>query len=259
MTRVRSLATGTGRWVVTPRPNPGARLRLLCCPYAGGGVGVFRTWSERLGPDVEVSALQLPGRFGRFGEPPYRRLDALVQDALEPLRAWLRPPYGIFGHSMGALIGFELTRALRAAGEPLPEVLVVAAHRAPTVPGPPPSLHLLSDSEFLDYVKRFDGLPEEIVAREELRDLVLPTLRSDFELCDNYDHRHGTPLGCPIVALAGADDRGVPPWCIEPWAEETGDRFEMHTIAGGHFFIDTARDEVLALIAAELESRPRVA
>src|SRR5438552_2333015 len=153
-------------WVLRPRPDPRARLRLFCFPYAGGGASQFRTWAEGLPPEVELCPVQLPGREGRLRETPFTRIAPLVAALVTALRGYLDTPYAFFGHSLGALVGFELARALRRTGGPGPRGLLVSAYRAPDLPDPDPPLHLLSSPAFWDELRRLNGTPPEVLAND---------------------------------------------------------------------------------------------
>ena len=130
----------TTNWTngITPRAVQSDVVRLFCFPHAGGGASVFRFWTTELAPGIEVYPIQLPGREGRWLEPPLTRISALVPALSEALRPLLQPPYAFFGHSMGAFVAFELARQLRRENRPGPATLIVSAARAPQIPDPDP-------------------------------------------------------------------------------------------------------------------------
>jgi surfactin synthase thioesterase subunit len=230
-------------------------MRLFCLPYAGAGASVYRTWAADLPSDVELCAVQFPGREGRFRE----RAASNVSELLPPLVAGLRPlldrPYAIYGHSLGALVGFELVRALRAAGLPPPVAFFPAAHRAPNRPNPHPELRHLADDRFIDEVgRRFGGVPQAILDHPDLLALMLPTLRADFSVYETYAYRAEAPLGCPIAALVGEHDAYARVAEHEDWALQTTAGFEMHVVPGGHFFLQSHRAAVIAVLAASLSA-----
>lgn len=248
--------TPYGSWFAPTVPRPDPQLRLVCLPYAGGGALIFRRWADVLPPEVEVVPVQLPGREWRLRERPFNRLDAMV-DAL--VSEWDRiegPPFAIFGHSMGALVGFELARALRREGRTGPQHLIVSGHSAPQLLDRS-DRHLLgaSDEEFVDRLRNLSGTPPEILENRELMDILLPVLRADFELCDTYHHAPDAPLECPLTALAGLDDPLVPPDRMEPWAEHTAASFSLRVLPGGHFFINESTDLVLRAVLHTLFGR----
>jgi medium-chain acyl-[acyl-carrier-protein] hydrolase len=240
--------TTVDRWIVHPKRCPQARLRLFCFPYAGGGASAFYKWPDDLPPDVEVIAIQPPGREGRLAEAPYLRLDALVDDAVRVLQPYLDKPFVFFGHSMGALIAFETARTFRRIGAPGPLHFVASARRAPQVPLDEPLVCDLPEPEFLAEVRRMDGTPEEVFQTPELLELLLPLLRADFTVNDTYRYREGERLPCPITTFGGTDD-DVDAAMLRQWSAQTTRAFALHMIPGGHFFLNSARRETLRLVA----------
>src|SRR5437763_15337105 len=168
-------------WLVSRKPNPRARVRLFCFPYAGGGDSVFRAWQKGLSEAIEVCPVQLPGRGARISEPPFTELSPLVRAAAQALAPHLDKPFAFFGHSMGALICFELARHLRKDGGPQPVHLFVSGRCGPQTPREPFAGDL-PDSEFQEMLRRYNGTPEEVLENRELMELLLPAVRADFAL-----------------------------------------------------------------------------
>ncbi len=167
-------------WLICRQPNPQARLRLLCFPYAGGGASIYRTWFD-FAPGVEVSAVQLPGRDERIREKPIGDMTTLVDALVKGLEGSLGKPYALFGYSMGALIAYELVRRLRARGGPLPVHVFVSARRTPHIVGPEAPIRGLREPEFVNQlVRRYNGIPPAVLREPDLMGLFLPILRSDF-------------------------------------------------------------------------------
>ncbi len=173
-------------WLRSPKPNPQASLRLFCFPYVGGGALIFRTWPNSLPATAEVCPVELPGRGTRLKETPFTRLLPLVQALAQALLPHLDKPFAFFGHSMGALISFELTRQLRRLYGLVPLHLFVSAHRAPQLPDPDPPIHTLPEAEFMEELRCLNGTPKEVLEQPELMELMLPILRADFALCETY-------------------------------------------------------------------------
>jgi medium-chain acyl-[acyl-carrier-protein] hydrolase len=196
-------------WWVRSKPNPQAALRLLCFPYAGGTASVFRAWHLAL-PEVEVYGIQLPGRANRFLEPAFTRAPDLVEVLAPALEGLFDKPFVFFGHSMGAIISFELARWLRCHGKPLPRRLFVSGRRAPQTPDAVPPRYLLNDVDFITSLSELNGIPDEVMNNPELVRLALPALRADVELSETYEYREEPPLECPITAFGGVDDNEVP-------------------------------------------------
>jgi medium-chain acyl-[acyl-carrier-protein] hydrolase len=245
------------KWVVCPKFQPAAAIRLFCFPYAGTGVAVFRNWGEDLSPAVEVCGIQLPGREHRWSEPPVGSIDELIPPLVEGLRPWLNRPYAFYGHSLGARIAFEVARALRGTGLPQPSHLFVGASPAPQIPWSWPALRSMEDGDFLDEIqRRYGGIPKQILAEPELLAALLPTLRADVALMETYRYIPEGPLDCPITAIGGAGDRIVPPSALQAWWTQTRNCFELHLLEGDHFFLQSQRQRLLGLISAELARLP---
>src|SRR5260370_28895087 len=143
--------------------NSQSTFRLFCFPYAGGGTSIFHTWKGMLPPDVTVCPIQLPGREKRLAEPPFTRISLLVRAMAHALRPFLNCPFAFFGHSMGALISFELARQLRRQKAPEPTYLFVSAQKAPQLPDLTPPLHQLAEADFVEHLHRLYGTPEAIL------------------------------------------------------------------------------------------------
>lgn len=249
--------TTSGRsstWFSVPRPCPQARARLICVPYAGSGASCYHAWSRALsGESIEVRSVQLPGRESRLREAPFTAMAPLgvaVADHLEP---FLDRPYGLFGHSMGALVAFELARELQRRGRPAPALLCVSGASAPQVPNDQTLLHGLPDDELVRQVaERYQGIPQPVLQNRELLELVLPTLRADLTVIETYTFHEGPRLRCPLAAFAGQDDRHVTEEKLAPWRELTDGTFTSRRFAGDHFFLNDRRDELIAAILQEL-------
>ncbi|HEX2190639.1 MAG TPA: alpha/beta fold hydrolase [Longimicrobiaceae bacterium] len=233
-----------GRWLVTPRPRPAAPVRLLCLPFAGGAASAYRAWPELMGEDVEVSAVQLPGREMRLREPPFDRVEPLVAALADVLDPTLDRPYAVFGHSMGALIGFELARELRRRGRPLPVALVASGRNAPHLPARDPLMHPLPEPEFLERLRTFEGTPEAVLEHQELMQLLIPLLRADFAVNEAYTHREEAPLDLPLLAMGGDADPEVSREGLEAWSGYTTGPFTLEVYPGGHFFLNPLAREV---------------
>jgi medium-chain acyl-[acyl-carrier-protein] hydrolase len=238
---------------VFPRPVAGARLRLFCFPYAGGGASIYSTWPRTLPPQVEVVAVQPPGRENRLAEPPFHDLSELVAAMHLHLAPQLHElPFAFFGHSNGALMAFELARSLRRAGDPLPLCLFASGRPAPQLELDDPPVHDLPHDAFVEELRRLEGTPEEILQNPEILELLLPLLRADFALGETYRYREEPPFPFPLRAYGGADDEEVPREQIEAWGEQTRAGFLMEIFPGGHFFVNEHRERVLTRVAAEL-------
>lgn len=227
-----------------PRPLP-----LLCFPHAGGGAAFFRAWPRRLGPGVAVRPIVPPGREARRREPLCTSLDALVAALMPQLRSHIDGPFAVFGHSLGALVAYDVCRRL----EQRPVCLLVSGRRAPHLPARLPPLHRLPRAEFLARIERLNGIPREVLADRDLVDAVLPALRADFQVSETYVAGRATRLAVPIVAMAGAADPLVTPREMLAWRSVTTAAFAVRVFAGDHFYLRDAAPEPLAAVRSELE------
>lgn len=235
-------------------PRPGAALRLFCFPHAGGGAVAFRDWVRHLPEAVELCPVQLPGRETRLQEPPFGRIAPLVAAACEALLPYLDRPFAFYGHSMGALVSFELARRLRRVGRKLPEMLLVSGRAAPHLPPDRRSLHELPEAELLAELRDLDGTPAEVLDSRELMELMLPTLRADFAVCETYTFSPDAPLSCPIVAFGAADDPEVGRERLAGWGLHTTESFELEILRGGHFFPYSTESGFLNSLSWRLEA-----
>lgn len=239
-------------WIFGARPNPAARLRLFCFPFAGGGASTYCPWISHLAPEIELYPVQFPGRENRVKEPPFRHFDELIPALAQALQPYFSMPYAFFGHSMGALVSFELTRYLRQQGTRLPEHLFLSAYRSPgTTPDEP--LHALPEPALIKKVLELEGTSPEILANDELRQLLLPILRADFSVCESYQFRVQEPLDCPITVLGGLQDKRVQQAALESWRAQTSRHFAIHMLPGNHLFIRSAQTAVLQIISQTLQ------
>lgn len=235
-------------------PGIPVRARLFCFPYAGVGGSVYRLWPNGLPPSLEVCPVQLPGREQRAREPAKTSIDELVRDLVPALLPHLDLPYVMFGHSMGAVLASEVTRALAEAGQPLPQHLLVSGRRAPHVPGTETPMQGLNDAAFVaELNRRYRGIPAEILEEPELMALFIPVLRADLTALETHQPARRAPLSCPITAFGGADDRLTPREHLEAWRDETGAAFQVRMYAGDHFYLNSQRSRLLADITATLE------
>src|SRR5947209_7541481 len=224
-------------WFPFRRPNPAARVRLLCLPFAGGGASSYRIWPNYLPLTVEVCAAQPPGRETRFREPAFTWLAAYVTDLADVLEQLPDLPLAVYGHSMGALAAFELARERRRRAWRQPARLIVGGRAAPDTPPRLKPLYTLPDAEFRARLRKFEGTSPAILDNDELMRVLLPVLRADFTAHETYQYVEEPPLECPILAVAGADDSMAPPSTLEGWRRHTRAGFEAQVLPGNHFFL----------------------
>jgi medium-chain acyl-[acyl-carrier-protein] hydrolase len=240
-------------WISRRNPNLHAKQRLICVPYAGGGTAVFSEWPQKLGKDVEVCCLQLPGRETRFREKPFELMSELVPAAAEGIRDFLDKEFSLYGHSLGALIAFELVRYFRRHFGSEPANLIVSAARAPQLPYPFLSIGKLPQREFISEVgKRYEPISPELLADADMLQATLPILRADFAVFETYAYRDEPPLTANIHVFGGESDRTVSHEALLAWQAQTSGAHSVTMIPGGHFFIRDQRHRVLEFIRSLL-------
>jgi len=242
----------SGHWVI--RLNRGEEmLRLVCFPYAGGSSQMFHSWVLGLPPRVGLYGVQLPGRGRRLQERSLDRLAPIVGAVVDALAPLGDLPLVLFGHSMGALVAFEVARALRDSLSVTPARLIVSAYSAPHIPRRAAPIHHLPRSQFIMEIRDLRGTPAEIFEDPELLDLLLPAVRADFAVIETYEPKTVEPLDCPVLALGGLDDSLFSHQDLEAWRENTRSKFTLHMLPGDHFFIKNLAPQIVALISHELE------
>lgn len=245
---MRNASRSFDPWVSRPKPNPGAQMRLFCFPYAGGGTAVFHAWPSGLPRAVEVCSLRLPGRESRLQEAPFNRLPLAVQALSDAILPYLDKPFAFFGHSMGALIAFELARHLRRQQSATPVHLFVSGCSAPQLDTSETPIHQLPHDAFIEELRRLSGTPDEVLQNNEILELLLPALRADFAVCEEYLYVPDGPLDCPISASGGQNDPEVTEEALGAWREQTRGAFDLQLFAGNHFFLHSARGRLLEFI-----------
>jgi medium-chain acyl-[acyl-carrier-protein] hydrolase len=241
-------------WILSRKPNPSARMRLFCFPYAGKGASLFSTWPNGLPSEVAVCAIQLPGRETRMREKSMTRMAQVVQSLAEGLQPLLEMPFAFFGHSNGALISFELAQELRRLNRPVPLHLFASAQHAPQIPERHPPMSHLPEADFVQQVRRrYGGIPDEILREPGLLDLLLPILRADLEILETYVYRAEPPLDCPITVYSGLEDAEYTPADLEAWSLQTRSGFALRMFPGDHFFLQSAQSELLQAVSAVLK------
>ncbi|MDG4834251.1 amino acid adenylation domain-containing protein [Solwaraspora sp. WMMD1047] len=250
------------RWLLGYRPVADARIRLLCLPYAGGGGSVFADWAEGLPPDVELCAVQLPGRQNRLAEPPLRELDALVEAVDVALRPLADLPWALFGHSFGGIVAFELARRLRERR--LVRHLLVSSARPPHVYRGRRASTDRPDDELIAELLRnaaAEGTADRTAQADLLAETVLPAYRADLTMLDRYRPRWdgppgSRPLDVPLSVFGGADDPTPSPQELQGWADYTTGPTRLRIFEGGHFHLRSSRSRLLAAITEDLGRSP---
>jgi medium-chain acyl-[acyl-carrier-protein] hydrolase len=233
-------------------PLKRGRVRLFCFPYAGGGSSAYLPWMSAISPDIELCPVQLPGREDRFSERLFTRVEPLVEAVALALTPYLDVPFAFYGHSLGALISFELARYLRRQGGPVPVHLFVSGCPAPQLPVIDEPIHQLSDEAFIQALRGLNGTPDSVLQNADLMRVLLPLLRADFTLCETYSYVPEEPLAFPVSAYGGLQDSRAPCDSIEGWKVQAKQKFILRFYPGEHFFIHTKRNILLQGIHQDL-------
>lgn len=252
MTLQTQTFTHSGKWLPHFKLNDQAMVRLFCFPYSGAGVSIFNRWSEVLPDLVDTCPVQLPGRENRIDETPFTNLFSLVEAVAQAIRPFLDQPFAFFGHSMGALLSFELARFFRREGLPSPSHLFVSSHLAPRKTHYKKPLHTLPEPEFFTRLQKLNGTPAEVLEDSELKHLFQPLLRADFKMCETYIYTEDIPLNCPITALGGLADPFLNREDLGKWRHETTSSFMLRMFPGDHFYLHKQRPLLLHMVAQDL-------
>lgn len=239
-------------WLPYYCAKPRARLRLFCFPYAGAGASIYRSWVDMMPADIELCPIQLLGRESRLLYEPARHVTQIVQDVTIALQPYFDKPYAFFGHSMGALISFELARHLRRLYGTEPAYLFMSARPAPHLERTEPFRHTLSEDAFIEELRRLNGTSEEVLNNPELLSLVLPILRADFSVCETYTYQDEDPFNCPITVYGGLQDRPISRAALSAWTRQTRRAFTLRYCPGDHFFINTAKSLIIQTMLQDI-------
>lgn len=231
-------------WASCPKPDFNAGYRLFCFPYAGSGASIYRAWPDALRNAAEVWPVHLPGRERRLSDPPAETVQGLAIQTAKGIAEHLDRPFVLFGHSMGALICYEVALTLRRFGLREPDALFVSGYGGPHLPDTRSPIHTLPDSAFKDAVAALNGTPQDVIESVELMELLLPLLRADFKLVETYENRSDAPLDLPIFVYSGRDDRDTPQEALDGWSHCTRRPVSIKLFDGGHFYL---HDHAMAL------------
>lgn len=247
------------RSLVTVSSNRDAVARLFCFPFAGGGASVFRNWAAHVAGDIELVAIQLPGRESRIAETPFTSIRDICAALAVDIAPMLDRPYAFYGHSLGSLVGFSLARELRRIGAPMPIHLFLSGRRAPHLPSGRRPLYDLPREELLAELGRLEGTPRAVLENEELLELFLPLLRADFQVNETYEHATQPPLPCGASVMGGLTDEAADRAQLEAWQEHFEGKVDVSMFPGGHFYVDQALAAIGSRISARMAQllRPR--
>jgi pyochelin biosynthetic protein PchC len=241
----------SGVWIRRFHPARRSALRLACFPHAGGSASFYYPVSESLAPSIEVLAVQYPGRQDRRNDACIEDLGELADQVFAALRHWLDRPVALFGHSMGAVLAFEVARRLEADAGVVPVRLFASGRRAPSRRRDE-TVHSQDDDGIVAELQMLSGTDVRVLGDEDLLRMVLPAIRADYRAIESYRYQPGPDVTCPITALVGNDDPRVAIDEARAWREHTTGTFDLQIYSGGHFFLGANQDDVINAISADL-------
>lgn len=239
--------TRPSRWIIRPITLTKPRLRLFCLPFAGAGASTYVRWRNGLANfGIELCAVQLPGREYRLEEPFETDLVESANKLAHEISGFFGFPFALFGHSMGSAIAFETARILRNTFGVEPAHLIVTGRNAPHVAEPTGLSRICSDAAFLDQISvRYGEVPPAILEDDDFRILYISILRADIAMLDKYKYNGSAPISCPISAFYGTSDFRTSPSGMNSWRELTTGAFQVASMPGGHFFINTNTENLI--------------
>jgi medium-chain acyl-[acyl-carrier-protein] hydrolase len=234
-----------------------ARCWLLCFPHAGAGSAAYASWSRLLPPEIGLRVVQPPGREARLREPAYRDAGSFARDLVPSVATLTDRPVALFGHSVGAIVAFEVAREMRRAGLPAPCHVYVSGRQAPHIGVRGRSTWDLGDKALVAELRALGGTPAALLDDPELLALFLPPLRADLELNECHEFVEEEPLDVPITAFAAATDVRAAPDDVAEWAAHTTREFALVSVAGGHFAVMTQPRVVVDRVVGDARARDR--
>jgi medium-chain acyl-[acyl-carrier-protein] hydrolase len=240
--------TSDQNWYLEYKKNPSASVRLFCFHHSGGGASSYYPWINHLSPNIEMIAVQLPGRENRFTEPLNNSMEDIIAQLSERFVTYTDKPFFVFGHSLGALLSFEFIKSVHQAYSVYPCHMIISATKAPHLPFRMKHLSQLDDKALKEQLKMYNGIDERILYNDELLDLFLPIIKSDFSIYETYSFLESKPLPCNILALSGREDKTVNSEEIWAWEKYTEGKFERLSFPGEHFFVRDNQRQILEII-----------
>ncbi|MFV0564076.1 thioesterase II family protein [Malaciobacter mytili] len=227
-------------------------LRLFCLPYAGGSASIYRLWQQEMPENIQVCKIQLPGRENRINEQAIDSMEVLIQILVKQLLSYFDKPFVLFGHSMGAMIVYELARYLTNYTSYTPLHIFVSACRTPNIAELKTTYHLPND-EFINSLRQRGGTNEILLNNKEYMQMIEPTLRADLKLIEQWHHNDIDKLNCPITIFGGLNDTLVSPFILKQWRQYTNNVFKLKLFKGGHFFINDPSVNIASIVANTLK------
>jgi surfactin synthase thioesterase subunit len=234
------------KWVRRSHPAPQAKTRLVCLPHAGGSASFYFPVSRALAPAVEVLAVQYPGRQDRRQEPNIPDLHVMADRIFDAIRHLDDKPLALFGHSMGAVLAYEVALRMQDAGLPAPARVFTSGRRAPSCPRDE-RIHAESDEQLVAELRKLSGTADAMLTDPELLEMIMPAIRSDYRAVETYAHDPGRRLDCPMTVLTGDADPRVTVEEAAAWDHHTSGPTDLHVYPGGHFYLAEPRESALVI------------
>jgi len=229
------------------------KITLYCLPFAGGNAFVYRDLQQYLPSFIVLEALELPGRGKKINQPLITQIDCLVDGVFMEIADDLnKQPFAIFGHSLGALLGYLLTQRINQAGSVLPLNLFCSGRQAPSIRQRTRLKHRLPKRQFREYLNHLGGIPKEVWEHEELLEFFEPIIRADFQAIETYEYSSMLPVDIPITILYGQNDPEMSYQDLMPWQQETKRPLTIEVFTGGHFFIYDHLAKIARLLSTTL-------
>lgn len=247
----KQAAQETADRIHIPRATPQAELHLICCPHAGASAGVFGPLARALPPEVEALSVQYPGRQGTPDYQGFTDIGELAEQVCTALRPWWDRPLAVYGHSMGSVIAFELTRRLQRMGA-TPLRLFVSGRRSPSdglgvhVPG--------NDEEIVEELRTLGAVPARLLDKPKYRDSILTVIRNDYRANSRYLAVPDATIDCPVTFLLSDADPYVDAEAAQGWQRHTSGGLTVAPFRGGHFFLNDQLAEVAAAMTGQLRT-----
>jgi surfactin synthase thioesterase subunit len=237
------------KWFNLQRRSQAAKMNLFCFHHAGGAASFYKKWPAALSPQVQVVPVQMPGRETRYDEAFATSIEEMVNELIRHKDVFADKPYAIFGHSLGALFGFELARRLAERGGPAPRFFVSSGHGAPRKQPADEQLHALPNAMFVDRMReKYGGISDEVMASEELLEFLLPRFKADICIAEQHTSEDDNPVRFPVVVMHGRQDKSVSMDDVRGWQNKTIGKVSIHEFDGDHFFIETNESQVIGVV-----------
>ncbi|MCE2595214.1 alpha/beta fold hydrolase [Motilimonas cestriensis] len=241
-------------WFHVPKPKVNPKLRLFCLSYAGGSSATYSPFADQLPNEVELVAVQLPGRGIRLSEAPYTNLSQLVVDLSKQMQPLLEVPYVVMGHSFGSRLGYELVQHFRMLQWPLPLHFIASGSKAPHYKNTDSPIHQLPEAAFIEKLRSFGGTPDEILNNADFMEMLLPMLRADFAMVETHQSEIRPALDCDLSMFGGVNDEGVPQDKLLDWQLHFSGHISETLFEGGHFFIETHKALVIKSVKEKVQA-----